>query len=596
MGHLLRLLGLLRPHWRATALTIACVLGTAAFGLAMPRLVQWGIDFALGVRLEGGRVQVEANAQALAVAALAVVGVGAMRGLFSFGQQFLAEWTGQQLAYELRNRLYEAFQRLSFSVHDRAQTGQLMSRATQDVEGARLFITFGVLRMGYMLIMPVAVLAIMVMASWRLALLVWAFIPFILWRSVVMSRSLRPLWLRIQDRLGNLTTVLQEALSGFRVVKAFGREEYEVGRFAEEAQRLLKDSLAASRVQARDAPLISALWLVAAASVLVYGGWQVREGAITPGELTAFFLYLNLLQMPVRALGWVLGLYARAISAAQRIFEVLDAQPEVRERPRAMELRHVRGHVRFEDVYFSYDGRTPVLRGIDLEARPGEVVALVGPPGSGKTTLVHLIPRFYDVTSGRITIDGIDVRDVTLASLRRVVGIVHQDVFLFSATIRENIAYGVPTARQEEIERAAKAARIHDFILSLPEGYDTWVGERGITLSGGQRQRIAIARTLLRDPRILILDDSTSSVDVETERLIWEALVELMRGRTTFVIAHRAATLEMADQVLVLDGGRIVERGRHRELLARGGLYAAIYRQELAVQGAVALTRGDGRS
>jgi len=223
-------------------------------------------------------------------------------------------------------------------------------------------------------------------------------------------------------------------------------------------------------------------------------------------------------------------------------------------------------------------------------------VALVGPPGSGKTTLVHLIPRFYDVTSGRITIDGIDVRDVTLASLRRVVGIVHQDVFLFSATIRENIAYGVPTARQEEIERAAKAARIHDFILSLPEGYDTWVGERGITLSGGQRQRIAIARTLLRDPRILILDDSTSSVDVETERLIWEALVELMRGRTTFVIAHRAATLEMADQVLVLDGGRIVERGRHRELLARGGLYAAIYRQELAVQGAVALTRGDGRS
>ena len=597
MGYVLRLLGLLRPHWRGMALTLACVLGTAAFGLAMPRLVQWAIDFALGVRLEGGRVQVEADARALVVAALAVVGVGIMRGLFSFGQQFLAERTGQQLAYELRNRLYEAFQRLSFSFHDRAQTGQLMSRATQDVEAVRLFITFGVLRMAYMVLMPMGVLASMMSAIWRRALLAWAFVPVILWRSVVMSRSLRPLWLRIQDHLGGLTTVLQEALSGFRVVKAFGREEYEVGRFAREAHRLWEDSLAASRVQARDAPLISALWLVAMVAVLIYGGWQVRAGAISPGQLTAFFLYLNLLQMPVRALGWVLGLYARAISAAQRIFEVLDAQPEVRERPRAVELRHVRGLVRFEDVHFSYDGRVPILQGIDLEARPGEVVALVGPPGSGKTTLVHLIPRFYDVTRGRVTIDGIDVRDVTLASLRRAVGIVHQDVFLFSATIRENIAYGVPTARQEDVERAAKAARIHDFIVSLPDGYDTWVGERGITLSGGQRQRIAIARALLRDPRILILDDSTSSVDVETERLIWEALTELMNGRTTFVIAHRPATLEMAHQVLVLDGGRIVERGRHRELLARGGLYAAIYQQEVASsQRSLVLTRGDRRS
>ncbi len=595
MRDLLRLLALLRPHWRAVALTLVCVLGTVAAGLALPRVVEWAIDFALGLRLEAARVRVEAEHGALTMAALAVVGAGAMRGLFSFGQQFLAEWTAQRLAYDLRNRLFDAFQRLSFSFHDRAQTGQLMSRATQDVEAARLFVTFGVLRMGYLALMPVAVLILMLLADWRLALVTWAFVPLIFWRSAAMSARLRPLWLKIQDRLGRLTTVLQEALSGFRVVKVFGREAYEGERFAREAEALWGDAYAASRVQALEAPLISALWLLAAASVLAFGGWQVQEGAVTPGQLTAFFLYLNLLQMPVRVLGWVLGLYARAISAIQRIFEVLDAQPEVRERPGAVELRQVRGHVRFEDVHFSYDGRHPVLRGIDLEARPGEVVALVGPAGSGKTTIVHLIPRFYDVSRGRITIDGVDVRDMTLSSLRRAVGIVHQDVFLFSATIAENIAYGVPQARREDIVRAAMAARIHDFIVSLPEGYDTWVGERGITLSGGQRQRIAIARALLRDPRILILDDSTSSVDAETEHLIWEALVELMRGRTTFVIAHRLATLKMAHQILVVEDGRIVERGRHEELMARQGIYARLYWRELAPQEETpALAGGEG--
>jgi len=331
---------------------------------------------------------------------------------------------------------------------------------------------------------------------------------------------------------------------------------------------------------------LSSLWVTAAGAVLAVGGWQVREGALTAGQLAAFFLYLNLMQMPVRALGWVVGLYARAISAAQRIFEILDAQPEVKERPGAIVLRDVKGYVRFENVHLAYNGLVPALRGVDLEARPGEIVALVGPSGSGKTSIVHLIPRFYDVTEGRVTIDGIDVRDVSLASLRRVVGVVQQDIFLFSDTIRANIAYGRPGASWEEVERAAKAARIHDFIMTLPEGYNTWVGERGITLSGGQRQRIAIARVILRDPRILILDDSTSSVDAETEHLIWEALLELMRGRTTFVIAHRPATLEMAHQVLVVKEGRIVERGTHGELLARGGVYAAMYaglaRQEVA--------------
>jgi ABC-type multidrug transport system fused ATPase/permease subunit len=572
--YLLRVLALLRSYRLRLALALLCTAGAAGFALAMPQLIRWAIDFGIG----------RGNVAALATAALAVVGAALLRGVFAYGQQYLSEWVAQRVAYELRNQLYDRLQRLSFAFHDRAQTGQLMSRATQDVEAVRLFVNFGVLRLAYLALLLLVVLAFMAWSDWRLTLVAWAFVPLIVWRSTAMSLSLRPLWLRVQEGMGRLTTVLQEALAGFRVVKAFGREEYEGRRFAAEAQALFADSYAASRIQAVQGPLLNGLWMLAIIAVLLFGGWQTRNGALTAGELAAFLLYLTLLQMPVRALGWVVAVYTRALSAAQRIYEVLDAEPEVKERPGAIVLRDVKGHVRFEGVSFSYDSRSPALWEIDLEARPGEVVALLGPAGSGKTTIVNLIPRFYDVTAGRITIDGVDVRDVTLASLRRAVGVVPQDVFLFSATLRDNIAYGAPWATQEEIERVAKIARIHDFIVSLPEGYDTWVGERGVTLSGGQKQRIAIARTLLRDPRVLILDDSTSSVDAETEYLIQQALAEAMKGRTTFVIAHRLRTVQAADQVLVLKDGRIVERGRHEELLRLGGLYRQIYEQELREQ------------
>jgi ATP-binding cassette subfamily B protein len=572
--YLLRVLALLRSYRLRLALALLCTAGAAGFALAMPQLIRWAIDFGID----------RGNTAALATAALAVVGAALLRGVFAYGQQYLSEWVAQRVAYELRNQLYDRLQRLSFAFHDRAQTGQLMSRATQDVEAVRLFVNFGVLRLAYLALLLLVVLAFMAWSDWRLTLVAWAFVPLIVWRSTAMSLSLRPLWLRVQEGMGRLTTVLQEALAGFRVVKAFGREEYEGRRFAAEAQALFADSYAASRIQAVQGPLLNGLWMLAIIAVLLFGGWQTRNGALTAGELAAFLLYLTLLQMPVRALGWVVAVYTRALSAAQRIYEVLDAEPEVKEKPGAVVLRDVKGHVRFEGVSFSYDSRSPALWEIDLEARPGEVVALLGPAGSGKTTIVNLIPRFYDVTAGRITIDGVDVRDVTLASLRRAVGVVPQDVFLFSATLRDNIAYGAPWATQEEIERVAKIARIHDFIVSLPEGYDTWVGERGVTLSGGQKQRIAIARTLLRDPRVLILDDSTSSVDAETEYLIQQALAEAMKGRTTFVIAHRLRTVQAADQVLVLKDGRIVERGRHEELLRLGGLYRQIYEQELREQ------------
>jgi ATP-binding cassette subfamily B protein len=314
------------------------------------------------------------------------------------------------------------------------------------------------------------------------------------------------------------------------------------------------------------------------------GGREIAHGNLEVGELTAFLLYLTLLQMPVRSLGWIIMITSRAHSAGQRIFEIIDAESAVKEKPNAVELTDPRGHVRFEGVSFAYDAISPVLRGIDIEAKPGQVIALMGPTGSGKTTVVNLMPRFYDVTAGRITIDGVDIRDATLASLRRAIGTVQQDVFLFSATIRDNIAYGAVNATQEQIEDAARAAHIHDFIAGLPEGYDTWVGERGITLSGGQKQRVAIARTLLMDPRILILDDSTSSVDTQTEFQIQQTLANVMEGRTTFVIAQRLRTVKMADQVLVLQDGEIVERGRHAELLRKNGIYRQIYDLELRDQ------------
>jgi len=582
--YLFRLLRFLAPYKGHVALATLCIGGASGFGLASPQLVRWAVDFGLGVRVLDGRLVVSPSTRVLVVAALAGVGAALARGLFAFGQQYLSEWTSQRVAYDLRNRLYDQFQRLSFSFHDRSETGQLMSRATQDVEAARLFIQFGVLRLGYLAGVVVAAAALMFWSNWHLALVALSVSPLVFWRSASLSVRLRPLWLRVQNRMGELTSLLQESLAGFRVVKVFGREDYELQRFGREAQALFDDAYTAGRIQAYNSPLISFLWMLSQGLVLLYGGWLAIEGRLTVGELTAFLFYLTLIQMPLRALGWIVGVYSRALSAAQRIFEVLDAQPEVKEKPGALALRDVRGHVRFEDVHFSYDSLSPVLRGISFEALPGQVVALVGPAGSGKTTIVNLIPRFYDVTSGRVTIDGVDVRDVTLKSLRRVVGVVQQGLFLFSATIRDNSAYGAPWATQEDIERAARIARIHDFIVSLPEGYDTWVGERGITLSGGQKQRVAIARTLLRDPRVLIRDDSASSVGAEPESLIWEAMVELMKGRTPFVIAHRLRTLKLADKVLVLQDGRIVEQGRHEELLRRDGLYRQIYELELRDQ------------
>ena len=580
----IRLLGFLKPYKSRAAVLLFCVLASSAAVIAVPQLIRWAIDYGLGLETQDGELIATGEKRYLVIAAVAVVGAALARGFFAFGQTYLGEWLAQRVAYDIRNQIYDRLQRLSYAYHDQQQTGALMSRATQDVEGVRWYIAMGIMRGFYVLLLMVSILVFMVFTNWKLALVVWAFVPFIAWRSTVMALTLRPLWMSIQEGLGRMATVLQEALSGARVVKAFAREEYEGVKFQREAQAIFDDSYQSSKVQAMNAPAMSGLWMAAMAATLWVGGAEVSNGNLELGELTAFLLYLTVLQMPVRVLGWIIMVTARANAAGQRIYEILDAESAVADRPDAVELADITGHVRFEDVSFGYDAVSAVLREIDIDAKPGQVIALMGPTGSGKTTVVNLMPRFYDVTGGRITIDGHDIRDVTIASLRKTISTVQQDVFLFNDTIRENIAYGAIGATDEQIVEAAKAAHIHEFIMSQPGGYDTWVGERGITLSGGQKQRIAIARTLLLDPRILILDDSTSSVDTQTEYQIQQSMAQVMEGRTTFVIAQRLRTVKMADQILVLQDGEIVERGTHDELLARDGVYRQIYDLELRDQ------------
>jgi ABC-type multidrug transport system fused ATPase/permease subunit len=556
------------------------VLGVTVSAMAIPLLLGTAID---EIFPRGGVVSPDASSQLLLLA-LGVLVANGLRGLFAYGQQYLGEGLSQKVAYDLRNEFYDHLQRLSFAFHDKEQTGDLMSRATADVEGIRMYVQAGMIRAVYMILLFVGVGTALVLLNWQLALLSFFFAPMVVWRAGVTTIHLRRSWLAVQTEMGRLNTVLQENLSGQRVVKAFAAEEYERGRFHRRAGNVARHSYDAAVYQASNTALITFFYIGATALILWAGGQQVIDGTLSQGELAQFIFYLGLLAMPVRMSAWVINSFSRGMSAGQRLFATLDAESPVQEINNAKELPRVKGHVKFDNVFFTYNTVSPVLNGIDLEATPAEVIALVGAPGSGKSTLVHLIPRFYDATDGRVAIDGVDVRDSTLASLRANIGIVQQDVFLFTSTIRENIAYGVVDASFEDIVRAAKIAQMHDFILTLPQGYETWVGERGTTLSGGQRQRLSIARTILLDPPILILDDSTSSVDTETEHFIRQALIDVMKGRTTFVIAHRLSTVKSANTILVLKDGQIVQRGTHKELVNTPGPYQEIYQLQLRPQ------------
>jgi ATP-binding cassette subfamily B protein len=473
---------------------------------------------------------------------------------------------------------------LSFAFHDTEHTGNLMSKATADVEAIRRFINMGLVRSLDVVVRLIAITVILSFLNWKLTLLSLLFVPFVVARSVVAMKKLRVMWLDVQDVMGDSSTILQENLVGMHVVKAFAAEAYEIRKYDRTAQELREGYFQSERLQGTNSAWLTLYFTVALGIILWFGGWEVIRGHLTAGGLTQFVLYMNQLNFPIRQAARVITSFSRASSSGQRLFDVLDATSPVQDTPQAHAMGKAQGHVRFHDVTFSYDGHTPALKKVRIDAAPGQMTAILGAPGSGKSTIVNLLPRFYDVTEGSISIDGTDIRDVTLHSLRRNLGMVQQDVYLFSASIRDNIAYGAVNAAPEEIIRAAKIAQLHDHIMTLSEGYDTWVGERGVTLSGGQRQRLSIARTLLLDPPILILDDSTSSVDVETERLIHRAMTAVMRGRTTFVIAHRLSTVREADLILVLQDGEIVEQGTHRDLIGQGGIYQDIYELQLRPQ------------
>jgi ABC-type multidrug transport system fused ATPase/permease subunit len=472
---------------------------------------------------------------------------------------------------------------LSFSFHDRNQTGQLMSRATVDVEVTRMFFSMGLLGMAQVVLMFIVVAYMLLSMNWQLGLMTLAFCIPVAWLAATFGTRIRPIWLRVQAMMGFMGNTLEESLSGTAVVKAFSHEEEESRRFSVQAQSLYDDSMQAARLMSINMPTMVLLVSLPTVLILWYGGHQVVAGTMTIGEVTQFILLVAMLMMPIRRLGMMVNLFSRTASAGQRVLEILDTESDVKEKPGALDLGKVKGRVTFENVSFSYGKLGAALKDVSFEAQPGQLVALLGPSGSGKSTIASLLGRFYDATAGRILIDGIDIRDVTLSSLRKNVVTAQQDVFLFSATVRENIAYGAKDAGMDRIIEVSKAAYLHDFISSLPEGYDTWVGERGDTLSGGEKQRLSIARTLLVDPGILILDDSTASVDSETEKLIRQALDRLIKGRTTFIITHRLPIIQNADLILLLQDGEVVEKGTHQELIARNGVYKEVYESQLLV-------------
>ena len=567
-------------HRRLTLLAYGSLFLATAAQLVVPQLVRVMIDSVVGgAEVTADRASV---VQALVSAMFAILVFSIVRAVFAFGQQYNAERISQNVAFDIRNELFARVQRLSFSYLDRNQTGQLMIRATDDVEKVRLFIGQGLVMTLQSFILLVATLIVLWFSNQALTLVVLPILPIAFAVFFVFGAVAQPLFMSVQVRMSALNTVLQENVAGLKVVKAFGREPEEEARFGKSADAVLEQQMKVGRTFSFLFPVVFLIAGLGQTAVLYFGGEQIIRGSLTLGEWQKFSLYLMYIFFPMGQLGFIINLMSQASASAQRIFEIIDTESEIRDKPGALELSQVSGRVQFEDVTFRYfKGGDAVLNGVSFEVAPGQTVALLGATGSGKTTIINLLPRFYDASAGRVLVDGHDVRDVTVESLRNQIGIVLQETTLFSGTIRDNIAYGRPDAGLDAVVAVSRAAAAHDFIMDFPLGYETPVGERGSTLSGGQKQRIAIARALLMDPRILILDDSTSSVDVATEYQIQQALDRLMHDRTSFVIAQRISTVRTADQILVLDKGSVVARGTHAELLESSEIYADIYSSQL---------------
>ena len=569
-----RLIGYLNPYWKQVAITYISVIAVTLLKLAIPQIVKRAIDNGIDAD----------NAQALYVAGGIILGLAIVLGVGSFAMMYYGLWLTHRIAYDLRNVFYNTVQSLPFAFHDKAQTGDLMSRATADITETERFMGMGLRDLLATGLLIGGVIVFMLLEDPGVATLALIPFPVFIYTAIRFGHVMRPMIRHIQDQMGILATTMQESMTGIGVVKAFARESHELQKFDRENDLWFDHRYRVIRSWGNNWPFFTFTLSVSIFLLLLVGGPQAIAGQITIGTLFAMISYVLLLNGPVMRIGFLINMASTAAASASRVFEIVDTPNPIAESADALELSGMRGQVTFEDVSFAYEGKLQVLDHINFQVEPGQIIALMGPTGSGKSTITNLIPRFYDPLAGRVLVDGHNVRQVKLKKLRREIGIVLQDPFLFSSTIAENIAYGRPDAPREAIIQAAKVAHAHKFIMEFPEGYDTHVGERGVTLSGGQKQRLAIARALLCDPRILILDDSTSSVDTETEYLIQQALAELMKGRTTFVIAQRLLTLKNADMILVLNHGRVVECGKHEELLNNHGLYREIYNLQLKDQ------------
>lgn len=574
---LFRVYRYLKPYWKQVLLAYLSLVGILGLSALIPQFIRWIID----TGIEKNQPDV------LTWSVLALLGLTIVKGVLNYYQGILSETASQNVAYDLRNAIQRKLTHLSFSFHDTSETGELLSRAIQDVERLRFLTGRATLRIADGILTILVTIIILMVMDVRLGLLVLISVPILVHRAYYFGSRFRPLALLIQQQLARLTTAVEQNLRGSRVVKAYAQEPAEIEHFEVENNEWFQLTARSAKLRAINLPLIALISNISMVSIYLLGGYLVINQQITFGVLLAFITYLGQLVEPIRRLGIIIPAVAIASSSAERVFDILDTIPDVKDDPQAKPINIDQGHVRFENISFSY-GKQTVLQDIEFEAKPGQIVALLGATGSGKSTIISLIPRFYDPTQGKVMIDNKDIRTVQLQSLRSQIGIVLQETTLFAATIRENISFGQANASEEEIIAAAKAAQAHEFIERSPKGYDTHVGERGITLSGGQKQRIAIARVLLMDPKILILDDATASVDTETEHLIQKAFENLIKGRTTFVIAHRLSTVRNADMILVLDGGRVVARGTHAELIKSSPQYLEIYNQQLKNQEEVA--------
>ena len=577
MSDFRRLFSYLAPYWKQMVGAIVALLISSLIVLALP----WAVSLLVDAVFQAG------DAQLLNQIALALLGLFLIQAIFFIVEIYLLAFVGQRVIADIRLKVQQHLLRLPLPFYDNRRVGEMVSRVTNDVTVVQAAITETPTRFLRQIVTFVGGLALMLYINWQLTLFILVLIPPLMGVGIFFGRRLERLSTQVQDRLADATTVLDETLSGIRVIKSFGSEAYERQRFAERVEATFRTAMERTRVRMQFIPLITFLSFAAVTAIFWFGGRQVLAGALTAGELVAFLFYVFMVAGP---LGEFAGLYSQvreALGASRRLFEILDTPAEMVglkpvTGPALATNGHAAGHVRYREVGFGYAGGRTVLSGIDLDARPGEVIALVGPSGVGKSTLVNLLPRFYEVTAGAIEIDGVDIRSMALPDLRALIGLVPQDTFLFGGSVRENIAYGRTDVSDAAVEAAARAAYAHDFIMQLPEGYATVVGERGVKLSAGQRQRVAIARALLKDPRILILDEATSALDTESERWVQAALERLMQGRTSLVIAHRLSTVQRADRILVLKDGRIVESGRHAELLARGELYAHLWSLQFA--------------